>query len=205
MKTGAMMLATACVCTLVAVAQPADPLPCVFDGQDARSAKRTADWQPGSWKAECGASQALLGVSMALKDGNAHAALCSADQRAYATTGEPKNLVFSGGDSRDAQSPDWDQGYYKGECGAHEFVVGVSQTLDHKMTSILCARSKAGLARKDCKTQVFAGRDSREPGGSRPDWDPGFYKGECGAGRYVAGVSRDMKNGRPHAIYCCGR
>ena len=41
--------------------------------------------------------------------------------------------------------------------------------------------------------------------GSNPDWDIGYYKGDCGAGRYVGGMSRDLtaQPGAPHALLCC--
>jgi hypothetical protein len=204
MKTCRVILATACVCTLGAATLPEDPHARVFDGADARDAQRAPDWHPGAWKAECALSQAIVGLSKSLKEGNAHAALCTPYVRAYRSTGEPRIVAFAGQDNRDVASPDWDQGFYKGECSAREVVVGVSQTLDHKMASLLCATTKAPLAHKDCVAEVFAG-DKREPGASRLDWDAGYYKGECGAGRYVAGVSQDTKTGRPHAIYCCGR
>jgi hypothetical protein len=113
---------------------------------------------------------------------------------------------FSGADN--GNTSDWDSGYYKGECGANEFVAGISQTPSGAVNNLLCCPGQ--VTKQNCASVVFFTADNREqenpPSG---DWDEGHFKGECGPGRYVAGVSRGVNAlspivaGAVHALYCC--
>jgi hypothetical protein len=173
-----------------------------FDQGDTRMTTRSGDWRLGSFKAECGASGVLTGLSRSPSDANAHAALCR-DDPSYAHQ-SCHTVAFAHGDHRyDTATGDWDSGYFKGECGAAEYVAGVSQTPAHQVDAILCCAAPA--PRASCTARVFANGDSRASGTDTGDWDYGDFKGECGAGHYVAGVSRSASSdGAPHAILCCG-
>jgi hypothetical protein len=170
------------------------------------------DWAVGDLKGECGAFQALSGLSAAVGGGRAHALLCSRDLAAFphdAQVTSCRALDFSVNNT--ALSTDWDVGFLKGECANDEFVAGVSQTVaGGALKAILCCRGQ--VAHKSCTTQVFYGQDAAEPGATDDtgDWDPNFAKGQCGPGRYVAGVSRFVvatgaaMAGAAHAVFCCG-
>jgi len=72
----------------------------------------------------------------------------------------------------------------------------------------LIAESPASVTHKSCKAQVFYNGDS--PAYSGFDWDPGYYKGQCPPGQYVAGISTPAfaSNGivgAAHAILCCNQ
>jgi hypothetical protein len=130
----------------------------------------------------------------------AHAAFCTDDSTKYAHQGCYAR-DFSSSDNRGTTATgDWDFGFYKGECGANEYVAGVSQRTNGAVDSILCCQG--AVSHSACAARRFSSSDSREDSAAG-DWDYGFYKGECGPGRYVAGVSRVTSSGRPDAILCC--
>jgi hypothetical protein len=59
-----------------------------------------------------------------------------------------------------------------------------------------------------CEAQVFYSGDSHDY--TPPDWDPGFYKGQCPSGQYVAGISTPAygavgATGAAHALLCCAQ
>jgi hypothetical protein len=43
----------------------------------------------------------------------------------------------------------------------------------------------------------------RESGVTSGDWDFGYYKAECGPGRYIAGVGSNSGTTGTHSILCC--
>jgi len=178
-------------------------LPMFFSATSVQRSNRTGDWQFGALKAECGDSEMLVGLSKSTQGSSSHGALC-----------RPGNINdyphisctvrnFSAGESRGANLTDWDPGYFKGECAAAEYAAGVSQSTDGKIMSILCC--VGAVTHNTCSRVSFETQEGHEDA-SNGDWDFGFYKGDCGAGRYVAGMSRDPAGsaaGSPHAIYCC--
>jgi hypothetical protein len=180
-----------------------------------------ADWMYGSYKGECEPGQHLMGISTNVDPivtglyelgTPAHAMYCGTRNSAdYPQTESCYGRVFGvpiGGDSRgstavsldDGQwgNGDWDPGYYKGECYANEFVAGVSQSQTGQEDGLLCC--PGNVTHNGCVVQIFEGQNS--PGFVDPDWDFGFYKGECVTGQYVAGIS-STTGGSPHAILCC--
>jgi hypothetical protein len=173
----------------------------VFDRSDSRRTTSTGDWRPFSFKAECGSRQAVTGLSVSPSTGKAHAARCGADDAARFPHASCETLVFDQGDRRrDSSTGDWAPGYFKGECRENGYVAGVSQTTSLRVDAILCC---AGDVRKrSCSTVEVRGKDDRESG-AQGDWDLGHWKGECGPGRYVAGVSRGPTSGAPHRLLCC--
>jgi hypothetical protein len=54
-----------------------------------------------------------------------------------------------------------------------------------------------------CETHFVVQDDQGNTGTG--DWDSGYYKGECAAGKVVVGVSASMSTGEPHEILCCGQ
>ncbi len=173
----------------------------IFDAMDARRTTSTGDWRPFAYKAECGSKQAVTGLSVATSTGAAHAARCGPDNAVRFPHATCVARVFEAGDARGTVSTgDWDFGFYKGECAKDEYVAGISQTTTKKLTSILCCRGAVQHAA--CAALDLQGKDSREAGTSG-DWDVGYWKGECGPGRYVAGASRSVSDGKPHRLLCC--
>jgi len=48
--------------------------------------------------------------------------------------------------------------------------------------------------------RVFFGQDSNAAAGA--DWDPGYYKGDCGPGAAVTGLSQNTALTAAHALLC---
>lgn len=172
-----------------------------FESRDARRTLSTGDWAPGAYKAECASGEPVTGLSLNPTSRHARVALCrlGGDSRyphdgCYARS-------FSTADSRGTSATgDWDTGYYKGECGTNEFVAGVAQSTANEITAVLCC--PGNVAHNACSARVFDGQDSRESS-TTGDWDSNNWKGECGPGRYVGGLSRGTTDGAPHALLCC--
>ncbi|AGC42915.1 protease B [Myxococcus stipitatus DSM 14675] len=172
-----------------------------FEFADARRTSATGDWAPGEYKAECASGEPVTGVSLNPSSRNTRVALCR-------TGGDPRYphdgcyaRNFSTVDNRGTSATgDWDPGYYKGECGPNEFVAGVAQSTGHAITAVLCC--PGSVTHTSCSALVFDGQDSRESS-TTGDWDADNWKGECGPGRYAAGLSRSTSGGAPHALLCC--
>jgi len=201
----------------------------VFFGQNARQTTATGDWAVGQWKAECSGSW-MTGLSEYPSGTSAHAAhagLCDARP----STGSPTTpgtflgaLDFSNGNNQPSpwrSAGDWDPGFYKGECSksAGGAVVGFAQTTSGQLTKIACRAGAPAAPPEDgasdsCSVHTFYWRTSsgnENNGLNAPDWDFGYFKGECqmanasptSTGLFIRGVSRDPVSGAPHAILCC--
>lgn len=172
------------------------------------------DWASSNYKAQCASGLALTGVSADPSEGHLHGALCGLPgtgdpkfyQRTNSTGCTPR--AFNGGDNMGTADPEWDFGYYKAECAANEYAAGVSQSTSGSVNGLLCC--PAAVRHRACtitNAEVFYGQDSASY--RSPDWDSGFYKGQCPAGQYVAGISRvppsqsGQVNGAAHALLCC--
>ncbi len=169
----------------------------------------TGDWEYGYFKGTCSRGgrsqphQAMTGLSMDNDIGGApDKVLCEYDNAAKFSGTSCNVRRFELGDDRGTTSTgDWDYGNYKGECAANEYVAGVSQdTNTNAIHSILCCAGAP--AHTSCSTVTVTPED-REAGHLATDWDYGFWKGECGAGRYVAGISTPTNGANPHALLCC--
>lgn len=176
----------------------------VFDAGDARRTTATGDWAPGAYKAECGPSQAAIGLSASAATVDAHGLLCSRDTAGLAHDGGSgcHDVYFEQGDS--GVQSDWDPGFYKGQCATNEFVAGVSVAQTGGVRDLLCC--PGAVTQTSCATLANDNGDNREPGAQSAtgDWDYGALKGECAPGRYIAGVSH-YASGQLHAILCCSR
>jgi len=181
----------------------------IFSDADARRDASTGEWAFGSFKAECGKSQGVVGLSVSLSSRRAHAVLCTADGSVL-THGAASGchaLDLSAGSV--GNSSDWDAGYTEAQCAKSEFVAGVAQTADGAINHILCC--PGAVTQQGCATVSMFDGDNREAGAmaATGDWDSSQLKGECSPGRYVAGVSVAASAADPviagagHAIYCC--
>jgi hypothetical protein len=125
-------------------------------------------------------------------------ASCESAQSCIADCGR---LVFRGQNARRASTSDWAPGEFIGECGSLQAVVGVSATLGHMASAILCTLDddiyKHG-ATSACHAVAFA----PSMGAPGNDWDVGFTKGECPQGEFMAGVAQS-KTGELTRILCC--
>jgi len=160
----------------------------------------TGDWSSGFYKAQCSGAQAATGLSMSMTSpGYAHDLLCRLDDGTVFQHASCRAVVFGPADNRGTSATgDWDPGSAKGECAADEYAAGTSQSTDLRLHALWCCKGR--VQHTECAALAFDGQDAQE----RPanDWDPGFWKGECGPDRFVAGVSQ--RAGVPHALLCCG-
>jgi hypothetical protein len=96
---------------------------------------------------------------------------------------------------------DWSPGSYKGECPQNYPVVGLSKyTTPPHSHAVRCATQPVA-ASSGCYIRTMYASENRGFSGSG-DWDPGYYKTECGWNEYVAGVSQST-SGVPTGILCC--
>jgi hypothetical protein len=173
-------------------------------GDDIRSTN-AGDWAPGFWKGNCAPSERIMGLSKSVANGWARKAVCYKDPIdgvRYTHTDEGCYARdIRAGDNRGRSGP-FDSANYEGECAAGEYVAGVAQSSDRKLSHILCCPAQVvGTA---CETKVFASANNRSSTATSGEWDADGYKGECGVGQYVAGVSRTPE-GNPNAILCCAQ
>lgn len=197
----------------------------LFDGKDALRTTSSNDWAYGYWKGVCGPGERIMGLSkLTTGAGNARVRLCykdPLDSGRYlhpvpetnpppTTPDAPRCTVrnVENGDDRGASlglqpttSQDWDAGNRRAECAPGEYVAGVAQSLDHKLSHILCCPQTLSAQGRTCETVAFGSADNRQSTESG-NWDSAGFKGECGVGRYAAGVSRTPA-GQPNALLCC--
>jgi hypothetical protein len=172
------------------------------------------DWNYGSYKGTCLTGEPIVGVSRYLNSIQSHDIECGGAR--YVTTASSCYLRSLGSNDDRGYSDngwDWDSGSYKVECSVGEYVEGISQTTWGQLDGVLCCPGNAYVAgtsqqlqHKNCDTQVFYNGDSSAY--RSPDWDSGYYKGQCPGGQYVAGISTPAFSsvgtyGAAHAILCC--
>ncbi|MDV9189913.1 cellulase family glycosylhydrolase [Streptomyces sp. SR27] len=154
------------------------------------------DWSPGNRKGNCPDTQRLVGIARSDSRG-----LCTdAGQPAKATG--PWTVVT---DERYVTGGDWASGYNKLQCPDRTFAVGYS-VRSNAMSALLCAPATASLPTNG-RTLWFNSADNRPAtgGSTASDWAPGYYKGQCGDGEYIAGVAFTWKwnhGGVPDALLC---
>jgi hypothetical protein len=176
-------------------------------GYPAVSPPRLGDWSPGNYKGECALGRPINGVSRAVNGVQSHAIECGPQTIATDPTGAQclvRLALNSDNRGTNDNGTDWDPGAYKTECAANEYVAGISQAANGQVRGILCCPGT--VAHNNCDTQVFYNNDS--PAFSGADWDPGYYKGQCPSGQYVAGISTPAfssvgATGAAHAVLCC--
>ncbi|MBN1612485.1 MAG: neprosin family prolyl endopeptidase [Polyangiaceae bacterium] len=185
--------------------------PAVFWGHDYGTQwSPVGDWNYGNYKAECGLGQPVTGLSQYTYGSHqGHAILCGSKTVSNVTGSGCYLRSFADGDNRapNTGTGNWERYYYyRGECASNEFVQGISQSTSGQVNGILCCPGT--VAHTSCEVQTFYARDSS--GYSGVDWDPNYFKGQCPAGKYVAGVSSIKSSrigvvGAPHGILCCNQ
>jgi hypothetical protein len=185
--------------------------PVDFENGDTLRTTSAGDWAYGYYKGECAAGERIMGVSKSTANSWSRLGICykdplDANRYTHPTPALPActvRNVLAGSDRGTTQttSVDWDPDNYKAECAPTEYVAGVAQSQDHKFSHVLCC--PATVSATSCTTVAFGSADNRQATDSG-DWDSAGFKGECGVGRYVAGVSRTPA-GQPNALLCCNQ
>ncbi|HYH99581.1 hypothetical protein [Hyalangium sp.] len=185
--------------------------PVDFENGDTLRTTSSNDWAYGFYKGVCAPGERIMGLSKSIASGWARHGRCYKDPldsgRYMHPTPETPTCTardVTAGDARGTSqttSEDWDSGNWRAECAPNEYVAGVAQSQDHKFSHVLCCPATLS-AQKTCTTVPFGSADNQQDGGSG-NWDAQGYKGECGVGRYVAGVSRTPTTGQPNALLCC--
>jgi hypothetical protein len=177
-----------------------------FYGQDARL-NDDYDWMYGYWKGECGYDTAdgentpiLAGVSTNIVqttfffDWWTQAILCSSSTISVSKSVNDYVLVIASSDDRkDTSTGDWAPGMYKAECGARDVMVGLAQTTNSGGADLVGTRCMGTLnvsGASDCQSNSNWFQDARESPTFDGDWSYGYYKAQCGEGRYIKGVAR---------------
>ncbi|MEV6979467.1 cellulase family glycosylhydrolase [Kitasatospora sp. NPDC093806] len=166
------------------------------------------DWSSGNRKGDCPDGQRLIGLGRG--DGRG---LCT--DAAQPPAGEGPWTAVT--DERYVTGGDWAAGYDKLQCPGGQLAVGYG-VRNNAMAALLCAPAAVPATAATLPTGAAgAGRvlwfdhgDNRPPASTgadsaASDWAPGAYKGQCGAGEYVAGVAmtwRWLHYGVPDALLC---
>jgi hypothetical protein len=195
-----------------------------FNGQDALRTTSSDDWAYANWKASCAPGERIMGLSKSIATGLTRIGICykdTLDSGRYnhpvpetnpppTTPDAPRCTIrdVNAGDDRGASrgkppttTENWDPTNWRAECAPDEYVAGLAQGLDHKFSRILCCPQTLSAAQRTCEAVVFGSGDNRQST-DHGNWDPDGHKGQCGVGRYVAGVSRTPA-GEPNALLCC--
>lgn len=168
---------------------------------DARSDQRRAsravngdpDWDFGNFKLECGEGEYVSAVSedaAQCSGSNAFHAIQCAKGSGLRSDG-CSTRVFGNGDARgSSDSGDWDAGAFKGECGANEYVAGVSLTPDLAPNALLC-----------CPAEGFSGGNN---GGGVTPGNPfyGLSVDQASWGTEQAQTMRDLGAGMVRLQFC---
>jgi beta-glucanase (GH16 family) len=182
----------------------------VFQGTGQYNAALPTEWDQGFYKGDCGAAAALNGLSTNVSGGVPHAMLCTNYGSQFSGNLTATLSDVSTAEHRRATrdvyvvgQTDWDNGYYKTECALNEYVSGISQDPStgniHGVRCASAPMSSNGTA--GCETHLVTQEDRGYSGDG--DWDNGYYKGECGWGKSVVGVSASPSSRKPHKILCC--
>jgi hypothetical protein len=173
----------------------------VFDQQDDRWYTDGGDWAFLHFKADCSSSAVVVGLSVNRKTGGGHAITCHDHLIPMLAPASVAIDFFTGSKQRDTL-PEWDAGYFKGECAEDEAVTGVAQTTEGRLTTLRCTRLGGGFRRNVCVPHVVAGGD-KKGSTTLDDWAKEADKGQCLTGQILKGVSKSARTGAVHAILCC--
>lgn len=154
------------------------------------------DWSSGNRKGNCPDTQRLVGLGRS-------------DSRGLCTdSGQPAKAIGAWTtvtDERYVTGGDWAAGYNKLQCPDRTFAVGYS-VRGNAMSALLCAPATAALPTTGRVLWFDHGDNRPATGGSTAsDWAPGYYKGQCADGEYLAGVAYTWKwshGGVPDALLC---
>ena len=173
-----------------------------FDSGD-QNAASPAEWDTGYYKGDCGSCSVATGLSQRTDLSAAHALLCAPNCTFTGTGVTTLSDIASGDHRRASRAADWDSGYYKSECGLNEYVSGISMDSSSKrLHGLRCASaSLASGGANNCETRLVTQDDRGDT--AYGDWDYGYSKAQCSAGKVIYGVSTVPTTGRPHRILCC--
>jgi hypothetical protein len=97
---------------------------------------------------------------------------------------------------------DWDPGFWKGNCGPGFIAIGLSiATSGSYSKSVQCISAGSAIASGTFVAAIGGLQESRRSLRIN-DWDPGFYKWECGLNEYVSGFSQATSGNPLHKIRC---
>ncbi|GAA3507341.1 glycoside hydrolase family 5 protein [Streptomyces showdoensis] len=154
------------------------------------------DWSPGNRKGNCPDTQRLVGLGRSDSRG-----LCTDAGQPAKASGAWTTVT----DERYVTGGDWASGYNKLQCPDRTFAVGYS-VRSNAMSALLCAPATAALPVNGRVLWFDHGDNRPATGGSTgSDWAPGYYKGQCADGEYLAGVAFTWKwnhGGVPDALLC---
>ncbi|MFJ6350950.1 glycoside hydrolase family 5 protein [Streptomyces sp. NPDC054835] len=154
------------------------------------------DWSAGNRKGNCPDTQRLAGLGRSDSRG-----LCTDAGQPAKATGAWTTVT----DERYVTGGDWASGYNKLQCPDRTFAVGYS-VKSNAMSALLCAPATATLPTNGRVLWFDQGDNRPATGGSNAsDWAPGYYKGQCADGEYLAGVAFTWKwnhGGVPDALLC---
>lgn len=197
--------------------------PVDFENGDTLRTTSSGEWAYAHYKSSCAPGERIMGLSKSIAQGWSRLGICYKDpldsgryHHPVPETNPPPTTppserctvrIVSSGDDRGAgqglpptTTMDWDPGNWRAECAPTEYVAGLAQTLEHSFSHVLCCPAELSPNRT-CEVVAFGSGDNRQATDSG-EWDAQGYKGECGVGRYTAGVSRTPA-GQPNALLCC--
>ncbi|QLY29751.1 glycoside hydrolase family 5 protein [Nocardia huaxiensis] len=158
------------------------------------SLRAANDWDPGAHKAVCPDDQRLIGIS-------------SGDHRGLCTDATQGDLWQAGTTAMVVKTEnvttDWASGFTKYQCAEGQFMIGYSLRGDG-MSAVLCAPGRIPLAGAG-RTVWDDKWDNRPASGEGGDYAEGFYKAQCNADEYAAGIGFSRvwyRGGHPDALYC---
>jgi hypothetical protein len=166
---------------------------------DDRGYTGDGDWAVGLFKGECATGLAIGGVSRITGSGVRNV-YCNEPLRPTLVSDTTLNFTTFD-DRRSTAMGDWDFGFLKGQCPAHEVMTGLAQTSNGVISKARCAPLSGADGTDSCEQRIFSSADSRGSlkGG---DWSVGDTKGQCPADKVVTGISKDAI-GRPRSVLCC--
>jgi hypothetical protein len=170
------------------------------------------DWDACRGKLDCADGEAVVGIATDVGDRHGHAGLCHA---LPGLTGQVAERLDLDGlvDRRRARrvvpgagNDDWAPGFYKLECGAGEYVAGMSENANqcqrnNRFHAVLCARGPGGLG--TCRLRTIDGTSDDRGTLAAGDWDRDHYKAECAADEFAVGISVHPGTFAPHTLLCC--
>jgi hypothetical protein len=105
---------------------------------------------------------------------------------------------FAGNDA----AGDWDVGFHKAECAPGFAQMGLSaQFISGPANGVLCQIADANRFTGNHVAMLALPGDQRRAARAG-DWDPGFYKLECGNNEYVYATSQHATQHHLHAVAC---
>ena len=172
-------------------------------------------WDGTYNKARCAPSYGITGLSQVPDNSASAAILCSPSSNGQFSEGASVIITNTSGDQRRySRSGDWDPGWIKLECGANEYISGLSQssTSPTALHAIRCtAGNLANQGLNNCETRAIATADNRGTTATG-DWSVGRTKYECSPGKVLVGIgtswaldSVPANRSKPHSIFCCSR